>query len=70
MTKVDIVVRDINGQAEMRAVEDLQKEVWGGPDLDVVPLTQLVAAIASGGCVIGAFDQDILAGFAYGFVGY
>ena len=70
MTAVDILVRDIDGQAEMRAVEELQKEVWGLPDLDVVPLTQLVAAKASGGVVIGAFDRDILAGFAYGFAGY
>ncbi len=70
MNAVDIVVRDIDGQTEMRSVEELQKEVWGLPDLDVVPLTQLVAAKASGGVVIGAFDQDILAGFAYGFVGY
>ena len=70
MTADDIVVRDIDGQAEMRFVEELQKEVWGLPDLDVVPLTQLVAAKASGGVVIGAFDRDILVGFAYGFAGY
>lgn len=70
MNVVDIVVRDIDGQIEMRAVEALQKEVWGLPDLDVVPLTQLVAAKASGGVLIGAFDRDVLAGFAYGFVGY
>lgn len=70
MNALDIVVRDIDGQAEMRAVEELQKEVWGLPDLDVVPLTQLVAAKASGGLVIGAFDQNTLAGFAYGFAGY
>src|SRR5438477_11807291 len=70
MTASDIVVRDIVGQAEMRAVEELQKEVWRLPDLDVVPLTQLVAAKATGGVVIGAFDRNILVGFAYGFVGY
>lgn len=70
MNTVEVVVRDIDGQAEMRAVEDLQKEVWGLPDLDVVPLTQLAAAKAAGGVVIGAFDREILAGFAYGFAGY
>src|SRR5213082_549384 len=70
MTASDIVIRDINGPAEMRFVEELQKEVWKLPDLDVVPLTQLAAAKASGGVVIGAFDRKILAGFAYGFAGY
>ena len=70
MTASDIVVRDIDGQAEMRAVEELQKEVWGLPDLDVVPLTQLAAAKASGGVLLGAFDKKILVGFAYGFAGF
>lgn len=70
MTAGEIVIRDISGMADMRSVEVLQKDVWGLPDLDVVPLTQLAAAKASGGVVIGAFDREVLAGFAYGFAGY
>ena len=66
----NIVVRDIDGSAQMRAVEELQKEVWGIPDLDVVPLSHLVAAKAAGGVLLGAFDREILIGFVYGFVGY
>jgi predicted GNAT superfamily acetyltransferase len=65
-----IVIRDIDESAEMRAVEELQKEVWGVPDLDVVPLSQLVAAKAAGGVLLGAFDRETLVGFAYGFVSY
>lgn len=65
-----IVIRDIDGGAEMRAVEELQKEVWGLPDLDVVPLSHLVAAKAAGGTLLGAFDREILVGFVYGFVSY
>lgn len=67
---VSIVIREIYGTAEMRAVEQLQKEVWGIPDLDVVPVSQLVASIAAGGVLLGAFERKTLAGFAYGFVGY
>jgi predicted GNAT superfamily acetyltransferase len=63
----DITIREINELAEMRAVEELQKETWGIPDLDVVPLTQLVAAKEAGGVLIGAFDGETLAGFVYGF---
>jgi predicted GNAT superfamily acetyltransferase len=70
MTVMDIVIRDISEPAELRAVEELQKEAWGLRDLDVVPLSQLVAAIASGGILIGAFDDEILTGFVYGFRGY
>jgi predicted GNAT superfamily acetyltransferase len=65
-----IVIRDIDGGAEMRAVEELQKEVWGIPDLDVVPLSHLVAAKAAGGVLLGAFDRETLIGFVYSFVSH
>ncbi|HYJ90005.1 MAG TPA: hypothetical protein VEV84_01735, partial [Pyrinomonadaceae bacterium] len=65
----NIAIREIDRRDEMRAVEQLQKEVWGVPDLDVVPLTQLVAAKATGGVLLGALDNEILIGFVYGFVG-
>jgi predicted GNAT superfamily acetyltransferase len=65
-----IVIREIHSTSEIRAVEQLQKEVWGIPDLDVVPLSQIVASSAAGGVLIGAFDDATLVGFAYGFVGY
>ena len=63
----EVEIREIAGQKELRAVEELQKEVWGIPDLDVVPLSQLAAAQASGGVLLGAFDGEDLVGFAYGF---
>lgn len=69
-TETSIIIRDIGAGAEMRAVEELQKEVWGLPDLDVVPLSQLAAATAAGGVLLGAFDGENLAGFVYGFAGY
>ena len=62
-----IVIREIDCRSGMRAVEELQKEVWGVPDLDVVPLSQLVAAKAAGGVLLGAYDGDTLVGFIYGF---
>lgn len=64
----DITIRPIESFAELRAVEHLEKEVWGVPDLDVVPITHLVATKAAGGVLLGAFDGDTLAGFVYGFV--
>ena len=63
----NVTIREINEPAEMRAVEELQKEIWGIPDLDVVPLTQLVAAKEAGGVLIGAFDGETLVGFVFGF---
>ena len=69
-TKTSITIREVETVAEMRAVEELQKEIWGVPDLDVVPFTQMVAAKASGGILLGAYDIETLVGFVYGFVGY
>src|SRR5882724_5846852 len=66
----NIRIREINGTAEMRAVEELQKEVWGIPDLDVVPLSHLVAVKAAGGVLLGAFVRETLVGFVYGFVSH
>ena len=65
-----MVIRDIEGGAQLRAVQELQKEVWGVPDLDVVPLSHLIAAKAAGGVLLGAFDHENLVGFVYGFVSY
>lgn len=68
-TEMAVLIRDIDAVDEMHSVERLQKEVWGIPDLDVVPLTQIVAARESGGVILGAFEQDEMIGFVYGFVG-
>jgi predicted GNAT superfamily acetyltransferase len=63
----NITIRKIDEVAEMRVVEDLQREVWAVPDLDVVPLTHLVATKEAGGVLIGAFDGNVMVGFVYGF---
>ena len=65
-----IIIRDIDGVSELRPVEQLQKEVWGCADLDVAPLTILVATREVGAVLIGAYDGSSLAGFVYGFPGY
>src|SRR2546421_9835700 len=62
-----VTIRDVETTAELHAVEDLQREVWGIPDVDVVPLTHLVAAKTAGGVLAGAFDDKVLVGFVYGF---
>jgi predicted GNAT superfamily acetyltransferase len=70
METARVTIREIDDVAQMRAIEDLQKEVWGIPDLDVVPLTHLVAAKEAGGVLIGAFAGAELVGFVYGFPSY
>jgi predicted GNAT superfamily acetyltransferase len=65
-----IVIRDIEEISEIREVEELQKDVWGCDDLDVVPLTLLVASRETGAVLIGAYDGGSLVGFVYGFPGF
>ena len=54
----------------MREVETLQKDVWGSDDLDVVPLTMLVASREVGAVLVGAYDESKLVGLVYGFPAY
>ncbi len=69
-TEKEITICDIKDVGEMRLIEGIEKEVWGVADLDVVPVTQLVAARHAGGVLIGAFCDGEMIGFAYGFPGY
>src|SRR5882762_4272437 len=64
-----IVIRHIEQIPEMRAVEQLQKEVWGFADRDIVPVMTFIPTLEVGGILVGAFDSDELVGFAYGFIG-
>lgn len=61
------LIRDVTGETEHRAVEEIQKEAWGFNDLDIVPAATLIATQHAGGIVLGAFEGDFMIGFAYEF---
>ncbi|MGE5073597.1 MAG: GNAT family N-acetyltransferase [Anaerolineae bacterium] len=54
---------------EMSSVEQLQREVWPGSETDIVPAHMLITVVHNGGLVLGAFDEDRLVGFVFGFPG-
>jgi predicted GNAT superfamily acetyltransferase len=78
-----IEIRPIQTHDEYRAVERIQRVVWGHGDLDVVPDHLLVTMQKNGGLVLGAFEilpdegpgerpakrEERLIGCALGFVG-
>jgi len=64
-----IVLRDIIELSEMREVESLQKEIWGVEDREIFPALALRPLIEVGAILIGAFDQDQMVGFVFGFPG-
>lgn len=55
--------------ASCRAIEDVQREVWGLPERAVVPAEQIRAIVHNGGMLLLAHDGDALVGFCYAFVG-
>jgi chorismate synthase len=65
----NIVIRDIETLEEMREVEELQREIWGVTDLDVLPALALRPLTAVGAILIGAFAEGRLVGFVFGFPG-
>ena len=72
-----IVIRECRGFEELQACVDLQIEVWGYSDGDVIPRRVFLVAQKIGGQVIGAFDAEAegeadasnMIGFAFGLPG-
>src|ERR1044072_8047293 len=63
-----IIIREIDSISEMKALEKLQKDVWGWDDLDTMPLMNFIVTREVGGVLIGAFDGETPVGFCFGFV--
>jgi predicted GNAT superfamily acetyltransferase len=59
-----IELRRCHGIEEFHACVALQKEVWNFTDAELVPLRMFVVADKVGGQVMGAFDGNVLVGFA------
>jgi predicted GNAT superfamily acetyltransferase len=62
-------IRLIETPDEMRLIEQIQREVWRGSETDVVPLHVLITAVHNGGLVLGAFVEQRIVGFVFGFPG-
>jgi len=63
------VIKLLESPEDMTAVEELQRAVWPGSETDVVPAHIFIAAVHNGGMVIGAFVEEQLIGFVFGFPG-
>jgi predicted GNAT superfamily acetyltransferase len=63
------VIRLLESPEDMTSVEELQRAVWPGSETDVVPAHMLITATHNGGLVIGAFLEDQIIGFVFGFPG-
>src|SRR5215471_9751737 len=68
-----IEIRPVTTEDEYRAIERLQHEIWGAPDLEIVAFEMLMTAHKNGGVALGAFDivegAERMIGFVFGFAG-
>jgi predicted GNAT superfamily acetyltransferase len=62
-----LYIREVESEAEYHAIEEIQREAWSFSDLDIVPAATIIATQHAGGIALGAFDEDYMIGFAYGF---
>ncbi|MEW6284855.1 MAG: GNAT family N-acetyltransferase [Chloroflexota bacterium] len=65
----ETVIKLLETPEEMTLVEELQRLVWPGSETDVVPAHVFITAVHNGGLVLGAFQNDELIGFVFGFPG-
>lgn len=64
-----VTISPIHAHAGYHTVEQLQRQVWGLDDMEVVPLHLLLTVTKNGGLLLGAWDGDQLVGFVFGFPG-
>jgi predicted GNAT superfamily acetyltransferase len=65
-----ITIREIAQISEMRQVEELQKEIWGCDDREVLPTIAMIPITEVGGILLGAFERAEMVGFVLGFPGH
>lgn len=65
-----ITVRPVETLDEYRACQQIQRLAWGiTEDGYVVPIATMISVQHAGGLVLGAFQGERLAGFAFGYLG-
>lgn len=62
-----IDIREVKTIEQLEQVQQLEYDVWGTPP---IPIHQTLTAVKNGGIVVGAYDDDKLVGFSYGFAGF
>ena len=68
-----MLIRPIKTEDEYRAVEMLQREIWGSEEIEIIPHDLMMTVHKNGGVMLGAFDPQTegepMIGFVFGFIG-
>jgi predicted GNAT superfamily acetyltransferase len=65
-----IRIAPVKALADFERCVEVQLAVWGYSDGDLIPKRVFIVAERIGGQVIGAFDRDVMVGFAMSLPGY
>ncbi|HSS95374.1 MAG TPA: hypothetical protein VLK33_00010 [Terriglobales bacterium] len=65
--KPPLTIRDLTTIEDLTQAIEVEREVWGSDDLDLMSLSFSIAAREAGNLWIGAFDGAKLAGYAFAF---
>jgi len=69
MMKTPWTIKIIELMDEMHQVEQLQRLVWDEKETDIVPAHLINSAVHNGGLLLGAYVDQALVGFVFGFPG-
>lgn len=64
-----IEIRPLESDDDYLAVEQLQRDIWGTPEIEITPGDLMRVAARNGGVVLGAFSEARMIGFVFGFLG-
>ncbi|WP_040977831.1 GNAT family N-acetyltransferase [Oceanobacillus jeddahense] len=62
-----IQCKELKTMAEMEQMQELEGRIWG---MTTIPTHQTLTAVKNGGIMVGAYVDDQLVGFSYGFAGF
>jgi predicted GNAT superfamily acetyltransferase len=66
---MEVKVRPITTLSDLRRCHEIQRATWGYSDLMVFPYTILISVHHNGGVLLGAYVNDELVGFVFGYLG-
>ncbi len=67
--KPSFQIRVLESADELLPIEKLTDEIWQGGAQDIVPTHMLIAFVHNGGLALGAFEDEKMIAFAFGFPG-
>lgn len=66
---MEIEIRSVKSDDEYLELEQLERDIWGMDEVEVIPRDLMRTAQKNGGLVLGAYAETRLVGFVFGFAG-